>query len=125
MSNSDGEDDLLAVALAAGKGWKEAGQLANVSISTVTRRMADQKFRERVRELRRQAVDRAVNAIADGLTDSVARLRLIVTDGEHEGNQLRAAVALLELALKYQDHGDLTERVTRLEEARRGGSPTP
>lgn len=116
------EDSLIAVALAAGSTQDVAAAKAGVSRATITRRLQDPAFRELVAGYRREAVSQALGLIARALADAVAQLHLITTDGETEGNRLRAAVAVLEVGRKYLTDADLEERVRRLEEQADAGS---
>jgi hypothetical protein len=126
MTPTTDKDDLIAAGIAAGKTYTEAGRAAGVSEATVTRRMTDPGFRERVTLLRRRMVDRGVGIISDAFADAMAQLTLICHDGEIEGNRLRAAVALAELGRKYRQDEEMEARVRALEE-RLGiaGSPAP
>lgn len=101
-----GQDDLIAAALALGNTWKEAAELAKVSEATIGRRMKRPAFRDRVADLRRAAVDQAVNVAANALTKAMRKLESLMEQSKDEGIQLRAAVALLEQGLRYQEHGN-------------------
>jgi hypothetical protein len=113
-------DEILAVALAGGDEQKDAAAKAGVSESTVTRRLRDPAFRDRVANIRRTVTESALGALVKSLKDAAAALHLIATCSDDEKNQLAASKALLELGLKYTAQADLAERVRRLEEAASG-----
>src|SRR4051794_34740576 len=100
MTPAGDADDLIAVALAAGRMWAEAAAAANVSRATVARRMAVPAFRARVSALRSEIISRATGLLAAALADAAATLHLLMTDAESEAVRPRAAVATIELTLK-------------------------
>jgi hypothetical protein len=111
----DDQDDILAVSLASGMTWRAAALAAAVSESTIARRVADPVFAERVRAFRRATVERALSLLTTRLVDAVEQLHLVATSGANEGNRVRASIALLDLAVKFQRHYDLDEAMRRTE----------
>lgn len=109
-----GPEDLLAVALADGQTWKQAAASANVSESTVRRRMLDPKFRSLIGEYRRQIVEVAVGKAAKRMADAVETVHNLL-DSESEWVQLKAAEMILSHGSKLHEQADLVERIRRLE----------
>jgi hypothetical protein len=111
-------DDLLALALAAGRDVAEAAAAAGVSERTAYRRLADPAFKRRVAELRAGMVDRASGRLADGMADAAAALRDLL--GHPDGRvRLGAARAMLEAGVRVREAAELEARLAALENARR------
>jgi hypothetical protein len=112
--------DLLAMRLAFGQSLRRAAAELGVSEVTAQRRLRDPRFRERVQEIRRRAVDEAVGQMVAAMTAAVTKLRNLIENGERETTQLRAALGLIDLTLKAAALADLQERVEQLEQLRQG-----
>jgi AcrR family transcriptional regulator len=112
--------DLLATKLAFGTSLRQAAEELGVSEATARRRFKDPRFRERVQEIRRRAVDDAIGQMVAAMTAAVTKLRNLIENGERESTQLRAALGLIDLTLKAAALADLQERVEQLEQLRQG-----
>jgi hypothetical protein len=77
--------------------------------------MADPAFRSKVAGLRREAVEQALNLLSASMADADAQLHLLAPGGEAPNVRLRAAAAILELGLKFQQAYELEERLRSLE----------
>src|SRR5262245_46661815 len=113
-SKNRNSDEQLALALAAGRSADEAAAAAGVSPSTVDRRLREQPFRQRIAALRAAMIDRACGRLAERTAvaaDVLGRLSLSVDDA----TSLRAAVKVLELALKVQEMAVLLPRLEAVE----------
>jgi Flp pilus assembly protein CpaB len=60
--------------------------------------------------------------MVSAMTLAVSKLRHLVESGEKESIQLRAAMGLLDLALRAAALADLQERVEQLEQRSQGGN---
>jgi hypothetical protein len=108
-------DHLIVAALAAGSTIQEAATGAHVNERTVRRRLDDPAFRAQIEEARRAAIDLAVARLSDSAAFAATTLRELAGAAESETVRLGACRTLLELALKWREHGDLAERITVLE----------
>jgi hypothetical protein len=114
--------DLLAAKLAFGTSLRRAAAELGVSEVTAQRRLRDPRFREKVQEIRRRAVDDAVGQMVAAMTAAVTKLRNLIENGERETTQLRAALGLIDLTLKAAVLSDLQERLEQLEQLQRRNS---
>jgi hypothetical protein len=114
--------DLLATKLAFGTSLRQAAAELGVSEATARRRLRDPRFRERVQEIRRRAVDDAIGQMVAAMTAAVTKLRNLIENGERESTQLRAALGLIDLTLKAAVLSDLQARVEQLEQLQRRNS---
>jgi hypothetical protein len=114
--------DLLATKLAFGQSLRAAAAELGISEATARRRLRDPRFRERVQEIRRRAVDDAIGQMVAAMTAAVTKLRNLIENGERESTQLRAALGLIDLTLKAAVLSDLQERLERLEQLQRRNS---
>lgn len=112
-----GEEALLA-ALAAGHSYREAAKITGLSLTTVKRRMADPLLRLELEDLKRQVVQQTAASLADASTAAVSTLKDLLASSE-EWVQLRAAVALVDISIRYREALELSERVAHLEELAR------
>jgi hypothetical protein len=108
-------DEILVAQLAAGKTIADAAGAANVSESTVYRRLKDDAFQARVRELRAQMVAMAAGRLAAAMTAASDVLQALLTSAS-EGIRLRASVSLIELGIKTCELYDLQARVEQIEQ---------
>src|SRR4051812_49384795 len=68
-------DESLAVLLASGMKVADAARQAGVGERTAYKRLTDSSFRERVRQLRSEMVDRALGKMSDGMCEAVETMR--------------------------------------------------
>ncbi len=94
----------------------EAARAAGVSKSTLARWLRDPAFAQAVREARRHALEQSLGALSAATAEAVATLRASL-QAEGEAVRVRAAVAILEHALRAAEVGDLAERIAALEAA--------
>ena len=114
-------EELLVGYLAAGHSKMHAGRLVGMSPATVRRRLADDDFKRRVQERRRELLEETSSGLATGAREAVACLRSLLT-GETETTRLGAAKSLLELAIKYRGEIGLESRIAELESRFEGAS---
>jgi hypothetical protein len=113
--------DLAAVALAGGKTAKEAAVAAGVSERTVFQWLTHEPFKLRVSELRGEMVSAALGRLSDGLCAAADALNELVKQQDADV-KLKAAVKVIELALKVREQTDLADRLAAVERALEGGS---
>ncbi len=90
-----------------------AGQVG-VSESTLIRWMHDPVFAEEYRAARRQVVENALAQLQQATGEAAATLRRNLTSGV-ASVEVRAAMAILDFALKALEWADLESRIARLE----------
>ena len=115
MAGMQGADALI-IALAAGMPVAEAARSAGVSERTAWRRLAEPAVQRQIRDLRTAMLDRAVGKLADATAAAVDTL-VDNLEAEGEGVQVRAAVAILDQAVKLRESEELARRVFELEAA--------
>lgn len=104
------------VELLARRTIRAACQAAGVSERTARRWLTeDADFRRRYRELRSAHVSEAVAKLQAGACRAVAALLTLASDGSRPDLRLRAAVAVLDLALRGEAVENLAARVETLE----------
>jgi hypothetical protein len=108
-------DHLIVAALAAGSTNQDAAATAGVNERTVRRRLEDPAFRAQVDEARRAAIDLAVARLSDSAAFAATTLRQLAEGAQAETVRLGACRTILELGLKWREHGDLTARIEQLE----------
>lgn len=117
LSELEDFDVLLCTALLRGTTYPEAAKVAGCSRSTVARRMSDPTFRRRLDQLRIDAFARTTDRIVAEAMASVESISDIRSDANAPVSvRLRAAIALLELSLKYRTASDLDDRLRSIEE---------
>jgi phage terminase small subunit len=116
MTASRGNVDALIAAVAGGKTVVEAARLAGMSLSTAHRRLEDLDIQRRIRETRAAMFERAVGALADAVSAAVQTL-VGCLDAEADTTRVRAAVAILDHAVKWRESEELAQRVAELEAA--------
>ena len=106
--------DALMLALASGKSVAEAARLAGCSERSAWRRLEDLNTRRQVRALRAAMVERAVGQLAAAMTQAVAAL-VESLGADNEAVRVRAAVAILDQAVRLRESEELERRVAELE----------
>ena len=107
-------DELIVAALAAGHTLQEAAETAGVSPRTVSRRLNDHAFKQRIQTLRGEMIGQAVGRMADGMSDAAATLRKLLK-AKGESVRLGACRAILELGVKLREAVEFEERLATLE----------
>lgn len=108
ISLRKGETALLT-ALAAGHTVRDAARMAGIGERTAYRRLDHPDFRERLENLKTQATERAMAALADAATGAVSVLVELMASASSEAVRLGAARAVLTLSTG-QDAGDHHKR---------------
>jgi hypothetical protein len=115
VSGRSGGEGALIAALAAGAAYADAAKHAGVSERTVRRRLDDPAFKREVGAARDAMVSQAVARLSAATTAAVDALRALL-DSPLDFARLAAARNILELALKFREHDELSARVAALEE---------
>ena len=110
-------DEQLVLALAVGGGIAGAARAAGVSERTVRRRMEDAGFREAVRKLRGELLERAVGRLTDLGLRAADQLGELMDSGKREQTRLGAARATLDFMLRGTELVEIEQRLANLEEA--------
>ena len=88
----------MALAIARGASRRTAAQAAGVSVSTVQRRLQDCGFRQRVKELRNELLERSVGVLIAASLTAARTMKTICESGQNEFVRLAAARSILELS---------------------------
>ena len=112
-------DETLAANLAAGRTIAESARAADVSESTIYRRLRCPTFAARVRELRGAMVASALGKLTEGMTSAASALTALVGN-RNPDMRFRSAVKVIELALRVREQAEIEERLAAVERALRG-----
>jgi sulfite exporter TauE/SafE len=96
--------------------YEEAAKAAGVGLSTLVRWLKDPAFAAAVREARRRTLEQALGALSAAAAEAVETLRGML-GAQSEAVRVRAAVAILEHAMRGAEVTDLEERIAALEAA--------
>jgi hypothetical protein len=94
---------------------EEAARAAGISASTGWRLMRDPAVLARLREARRDAMQRAMAQLQEAGPEAVEALRKILREAEGESPRVAAARCVLEMCLRAAKLGDIQERLDALE----------
>jgi hypothetical protein len=108
-------DAPLVAALAGGATVRDAAVEVGIGEATAHRRLKEPEFRKRVDDARAELIAAAVARLGAASTGAVMTLEGLLA-ADSEAVRLGAAKAILDAALKWREHQDLTERVRVLEE---------
>src|SRR5262249_35986465 len=117
-------DAALAAALIGGATLDEAADAANVSRSTVARRLRDPAFRGQLEALRREALARAADKLAGLAVAALETLEELLAADHAPGTRLGAARAVLHEASRFHHATELAARIEAIEQELRD-KPTP
>ena len=93
---------------------------AGISRRTAYRLAKTPAYRECMGTLQAEALSSACSGLAAGTGEAVAVLRALAREAEHESTRCRAAVALLDSALRWRSALDLEQRLATLEALHHG-----
>jgi hypothetical protein len=108
-------DEQILLALACGSTVEAACRQLGVGEATVYRRLADPAFRERLRALRADMVQRASGMLTAAAMESVKTLLDLQQKAVASAVRLGAARAVLEIGIKMRELTDVQERLAALE----------
>ena len=105
----------LIACLASGANYTEAAKKSGISARTISRRMSNPEFQEKVSDTRRSALIRAVGAISTAASRAVLTLNELLGAKHPPSIRLAAARAVLENVVRLTQHADLDHRLAALE----------
>lgn len=108
-------DDALVLALACGATAEAAAAKAGVSRRTVFRRLADEGFRKRLRNVRQEMVERCSGMLTAASMEAVRTLMALMEPVAPYASRLGAAKAVLELGVRLRDLTEIEQRLSALE----------
>ena len=114
-NGTENRDDLLIAALSTGATQEAAAAAAQVSRSTLNRRLSDPEFRSRLESARREIFERAADRAAGITATALDTLAALLGEEEPPAVRLGAARAVLENALRLREVATLGERVAAIE----------
>ena len=94
---------------------RAAARSAKVGETTLFRWLNEPDFSQMYRAARRKIFDDALSDLQKATGEAVATLRRNL-QAESESAQIRAAIALIELAIRGRELGELEDRISTLEE---------
>jgi hypothetical protein len=118
------KQERVALLIAAGRSIKAAAA-ADCGERTAHTWLEDPRFRMLVAGLRGRMLDEAVGTLAEAANEAVGALRKLLDD-ENSGVRLRAALGILDAAVRVRQHIELDARLLRLEQdeaAAKGPAP--
>lgn len=121
-SRRDDQDELLVAALAAGRRYAEAADVAGVSERTVRRRMSDADFARAVSVRRGELVGALTGQLVSAGQDAITVLQGCL-HSDNAAAQIRAAHLLLTLGSQLRHTHELEQRIAALE-TRDEGTPS-
>jgi transposase len=104
-------------ALLSERNKRDAAKTAGVSEKTLYTWLNDKDFRAALRDAEKAILDDVTRRLSAGQRLALDALAKLIQSARHESTKLRAAVAWLELSLKFRDMQDIEERLTALEAA--------
>src|SRR5262249_52838733 len=116
--------EVLLLALAGGMTLRAAAAQAGVNERTARRRMADPKFRDRLRRLQAEAVGQASARLTAVMDKAVGKLEALL-DAKNEAIVLGAVKVTLEQSVRLREINELEQRLAALEQAQSQGGWHP
>src|SRR4051794_2896709 len=108
-------EDMALVALLTQPTIADAARCTGVAEATLYRWLGQPEFHAKYRAVRRQLLEHAITQLQCSTSDAVATLRQNLYCG-HPPTEVRAAVAILDHAVKSVELLDLQERLATLEQ---------
>jgi hypothetical protein len=108
-------DDAFLLALACGATIENAARQAGLSVRTAHRRMADDRFRQRLQALRADMVQRTAGALTAAANEAVRTLVDLLKPAMPGAVRLGAARSVLEISLRFRETAELEQRLAALE----------
>lgn len=109
-------DEALAVALACGATVEQAATKAGVSSRTAHRRLEDPAFQGRVKQIRRETVERTAAVLTAASAEAVRTLLGLQKESVPHAVRLGAARAILEIGMKAREMVELEVQLRELEQ---------
>jgi hypothetical protein len=109
-------DDLLVAGVASGLSLREAAARANLSERTAKRRSVSPAFQSELTAARARMLDDALGRLSYAAAAAAATLARLLGTHHPAGVRLRAAVSILEAAVKLRQAVEWEERLSALEQ---------
>jgi len=110
----------LAAAVASGSTIKAGAGIVGCSVSTAYTISADRDFRQRVSELRTEAVTEAVGKLSDAASQAVDTMRELLGEAHDPPVRLNAAQAILGALGPIGEIAELRQRLDQIEQQGNG-----
>ena len=107
-------DERFAAELAAGATVVDAAAAAGIALRTAHRRLEDPDFAARVRELRAVMVSTSLGRLSNGMAAAADALNELVGT-KSPAVRLRAARAVLEIAMRLREATEIEDRLAAVE----------
>ena len=108
-------DETLLTALACGATVENAARTAGIGTRTAYRRLKEEAFHQRLRDLRLDMVQRTGGMLTASGMEAVKTLISLQDASVSPAVRLGAARTLLEFGIKMRENGELAERIAALE----------
>jgi hypothetical protein len=109
-------DEVLLISFACGATIEGAASKANVSAATAKRRLLEEGFQRRLREIKDDMVKRAAAMLTAASMEAVKTLTQLLDRESPAAVRLGAARAILELGVRLRESAELHERIVQLEQ---------
>ena len=113
---------VVAAMLAVGSTQPAAARKGNVSVRTVKLWLTDPAFVALVEKYRSRMLDRALGKLESGMKDAAATLTKLAKDAALDADRIRAAVQVVQLALKVRDQHTLAAKLDEALRTLRGAT---
>jgi hypothetical protein len=117
-------EDALLLALACGATVEVASRQCGLSERTIYRRLKEQDFKRKLRDVRADMLARTSAALSAAATEAVRTLLDLQKSGVQAAVRLGAARAILEIGLKLRETVDLEARIAALEDRQAPMAPS-
>ena len=108
------KQERVALLIAAGRSIKAAAAEAGCGERTAHEWLEDPRYRSLISELRHRMLDEAVGSLARATNEAVSTLKGLLDD-DNANVRLRAALGVLDAAVRLREHVELEGRITALE----------
>jgi hypothetical protein len=108
-------DESLILALACGTSVEQAAAKASLSVRSVYRRLKEPGFKQRIRAVKAETMERAGSLLTAASLQAVKTLLSLQEGSVSPAIRLAAARAILDLSIRYREMIELQERVAALE----------
>jgi hypothetical protein len=117
-------DLILAALLSRGETVDEVARFTGVAVRTVYRRLATTEFKVLMAEFRQVMFAAVAGRLSDAFPEATETLRSLLKHDD-PNIQYKAAVKLIELAMKARDHAELDRDVKEVEVIMSGSKELP
>jgi hypothetical protein len=119
IRNNGDQKAALALAIAAGGTVKAWAKQHDVPERTAYKWARSPEVRNRVKRIRRRAIDRAIGRLSRYASAAAEQIARLAKGAESESVKLQAARAVLADLMQVANYADLEDRIAELERARK------